>query len=206
MARRKKRATGQDIVRNMGLFWSRDKVRSRGHRGIGRARLAGRRASAKRKGHVDFWKQTGIYALYADYHLVYVGQAGLTDQSCLGNRLKIHLTDDLAGRWNMFSWFGLQAIRKSDNEVGTRGNLKVTSRAHLANVLEGILIEVAEPPLNSQKGRFGRRVERFVQIDDRDDTDDTSESKILVAVNKLDDKLMKTKSQLTNAIRRVGRA
>jgi hypothetical protein len=32
-----------------------------------------------------------------NYHLVYVDQAGLTDQSCLGNGLKNHLRDDLAG-------------------------------------------------------------------------------------------------------------
>jgi hypothetical protein len=70
---KKKKASGQKIISNMGLFWRRDQVRWKGNRGIGRARLAGRRRSAKRKGEVDFWKQTGIYALYAEYDLIYVG-------------------------------------------------------------------------------------------------------------------------------------
>ena len=105
---KKKKASGQKIISNMGLFWRRDQVRWKGNRGIGRARLAGRRRSAKRKGEVDFWKQTGIYALYAEYDFIYVGQAGLSDQSNLGNRLKHHLTDDLAGR----------LVRPSDGQSG----------------------------------------------------------------------------------------
>jgi len=86
--RRKKQDKGQSIVHNMGLFWKRDLVRWRGNRGVGRARLAGQRQTAKRRGEVNFWKQSGIYALYADYRLIYVGQAGLSDRSFLGSRLK----------------------------------------------------------------------------------------------------------------------
>lgn len=197
MPNRRSRVVGQDIVRNMGLFWHRDKVRWKGDRGGG-PRLGGRRKSEKAKGVVNFWKQTGIYALYADYVLVYVGQAGLSDKGCFGHRLKQHQKDDLAGRWNMFSWFGLQKVLR-DNKVGQRGEVKVTSRAHIANVLEGILIEVAEPPMNSQKGRFGRRVERYIQNDDSDEFAAQADEKI-AAIEKL---LKDTKKQLTNAVERV---
>lgn len=204
MAARKKRDRGQKIIANMGLFWRRDKVRWRGNRGIGRARLAGKRQSAKKKGVVDFWKQTGIYALYADYHLVYVGQAGLSDLSCFGNRLKQHQTDDLAGRWDMFSWFGLQKVRSSDNKVGKRTKLSVSSRAHLANVLEGILIEVAEPPMNSQKGRFGRRVERYIQEDDSaQPAAEADEKKMIAKLSALDAELRDAKRQLTKTVRQA---
>jgi hypothetical protein len=199
---KKKKASGQKIVTNMGLFWRRDQVRWKGNRGIGRARLAGRRRSAKRKGEVDFWKQTGIYALYAKYDLIYVGQAGLSDQSNLGNRLKHHLTDDLAGRWDMFSWFGLQTV-KADNKVGKRAKLSLSTRAHLANVLEGIIIEVAEPPMNSQKGRFGGRVERYIQVDDSLDSLSDANKTILRSIDKLEEKVEQTKEQLRRAIKKV---
>jgi len=200
---RKKNYSGQNIIRNMGLFWKRDQVRWKGNRGIGKARLAGKRRAAKAKGEVDFWKQTGIYALYADYHLVYVGQAGLSDKSFIGTRLKQHLTDDLAGRWDMFSWFGLQVVREGDNKVGKRTKLSVSSRAHLANVLEGIIIEVAEPPMNSQGARFGKRVERYIQIDDSMNPSDESEKRICAYLKQMEVKLDRTKDQLKWAIKKI---
>jgi hypothetical protein len=201
---KKKKASGQKIISNMGLFWRHGQVRWKGNRGIGKARLAGRRRSAKRKGEVDFWKQTGIYALYDEYRLIYVGQAGLSDQSNLGNRLKHHLTDDLAGRWEMFSWFGLQRVN-ADNKVGKRAKLNLSTRAHLANVLEGIIIEVAEPPMNSQKGRFGGRVERYIQVDDSLDSENEGSKKILRSIDRLEQKVEKTKEQLKKAIKKVSK-
>jgi hypothetical protein len=201
--RKIKKDRGQRIIANMGLFWSRNKVRWKGNRGIGSARLAGKRRSAKTRGVVDFWKQTGIYALYAEYHLVYVGQAGLSDQSCLGNRLKQHLTDDLAGRWDMFSWFGLQKVKATDNIVGKRAKLSVSSRGHLANVLEGIVIEVAEPPMNSQKGRFGRRVERYIQEDDSVESALTYHQKVLSILDAHDEKLSALKKRLATTIKQT---
>jgi len=186
----------------MGLFWKRDLVRWRGNRGVGPSRLAGQRQTAKKRGEVDFWEQSGIYALYADYRLIYVGQAGLSDRSFLGNRLKRHLTDESAGRWDIFSWFGLQKV-KGNNELGMRSEVKISSRADLANVLEGILIEVAEPPMNSQKGRFGRRVERYIQVDDSTDANEVLMGHIDRAFDNLDKKIEKTKKALDKAIKRA---
>lgn len=168
MARKK---PGKTIIANMGLFWDRRNVRWRGNRRIGKRCLLGLRKRAKRTGEVDFWLQAGIYALYTDdYELVYVGQAGLGDASCLGNRLLSHTRDDLAGRWDIFSWFGLRKVNRN-NTLGARFKLANTTNPILANVLEGVLIEVAEPPMNSQKGRFGPRVIRYLQAlpDEADD-------------------------------------
>ena len=109
------------IIANMGLFWHRDKVLWSGDRRVGPKRLLGVRAGAKRSGDVDFWRQVGVYALYADYRLVYVGQAGIGDTSSIGNRLKKHTTDDLADRWDMFSWFGLRKV-KQNQALGARFN------------------------------------------------------------------------------------
>jgi hypothetical protein len=206
MAIRKIRDAGQKIVRNMGLFWDSNSVRWKGNRGIGEKRLIGKRATAKRGGNVNFWDQTGIYALYtADYRLVYVGQAGLTDQSCLGSRIKAHLNDDLAGRWRLFSWFGLQAVRTTDNELGKRAKLSITRRGDLANVLEGIVIEIAEPPMNSQRGRFGRRVERYLQIDEGPKPQLAENERIHKEIGKLQESVQRKTKQIMRAISRASR-
>jgi hypothetical protein len=190
MARNKKRDSGQEIIANMGLFWKREKVRWIGNKRENRE-LAGIRANEKKAGSVDFWGQTGIYALYnADYHLVYVGQAGFGDKSCIGDRLKHHRNDDLAGRWDMFSWFGLRKVTNK-HELGNKPQRKSGVLSAIGNVLEGILIEVAEPPMNSQGGKFGKRVERYLQVDESADKDAKSHEKILNEISKLSTKLKK---------------
>jgi hypothetical protein len=204
MARRATQGEGQNIIKNMGLFWDSNNVRWRGNRGIGEKRLIGRRATAKRGGEVNFWDQTGIYALYAaDYRLVYVGQAGLTDQSCLGDRIKTHLSDNLAGRWRLFSWFGLQGVRTTDNELGKRAKLSITRRGDLANVLEGIVIEIAEPPMNSQRGRFGRKVERYLQKDEGPKPQLAENEKIREEIGRLQTSVQKKTKQIMKAIHRA---
>ena len=113
---------------------------------------------------IDFREQRGVYVLYANYDLVYVGQAGAGEQRLL-TRLRNHLRDDLAGRWNRFSWFGV-------NRVLAAGNLAADADAvhppipDVLNHIEAILIHAAEPPLNRQGGRFGETVERYFQVRD----------------------------------------
>ncbi len=184
----------QRVIKNMGLFWRCEEVRWAGNRGIGGGRLAGERAKNKRLGEVDFWKQKGIYALYDNHHLVYVGQ---TSKSGLGSRLKQHYFNDMVGRWNMFSWFGmLKATRQ--NKLAVPWETKYTFRSHLADILEGIVIAVAEPPLNGQEGRFGEKVEYFLQVDDRI----PDEKKQKEIINEIDGKLKKYVKKLLRAIRR----
>lgn len=150
------------LIANMGLFWRKDAVLWRGNRRTGRHALLGKQRGAKKQGAVNFWNQVGIYALYAEYELVYVGQAGLGDKACIGSRLFHHTKDDLAGRWDMFSWFGFKQVKKN-NDLGAKKKRAGATWPQLADVLEGVLIEVAEPPQNSQKGRFGPGVRRYLQ-------------------------------------------
>ncbi|MEO0963192.1 MAG: GIY-YIG nuclease family protein, partial [Pseudomonadota bacterium] len=64
--------------------------------------------SASQDNTVDFRQQRGIYVLYdGNFNIVYVGQAGAGNQDLFG-RLKNHLTDHLASRWSLFSWFGVR--------------------------------------------------------------------------------------------------
>jgi len=145
------------IIANMGLFWKRDLVDWRGLKG----RLPGTEQNAKKEGEVDFADQVGLYALYAEYHLVYVGRAN-TGQGCLGRRLKNHTGDHLAGRWDSFSWFGLKNVVKDG--LGKKFNAKPRVPWDvLVRVLEGVLIEVAEPPQNGQGGCLNE-VKQYLQV------------------------------------------
>lgn len=152
------------LVRSIGLFWREDFVFW--GRGSNRGRLLGVPSKALTQQPIDFRDQIGVYALYADYELVYVGQVGAGAQT-LFNRLKHHRKHDLAGRWNRFSWFGVRRVINN----GRLSN--ITAAAHpqlniVLNHIEAILIHAAEPPMNGQGGRFGDSVTRYLQFrDDR---------------------------------------
>jgi len=193
LVKKTQREYSQNIIKNVGLFWQRDKVLWAGNRGIGEKRLMGKNSKQKRNIGINFWKQSGIYALYNNYNLVYVGQ---TRKSRLGQRLKDHLSDDLAGRWNMFSWFGFQKV-KANGELSIEAKIKITHPDHLKDILEGIVIAVAEPLMNGQQGRFGPNVERYLQIDESNlsNQDETQKSILskLEMLEKKTNKILKTR-------------
>src|SRR6266550_6104025 len=99
---------GRNLITSYGLFWKLDQTEwlsGDGHKG--KQRLLGR---LKKKGSrlrvADFWLQTGIYVLYGNYGLYYIGVSGRQ----LGKRIHDHLTDDHAGKWDRFSWFGFREV------------------------------------------------------------------------------------------------
>lgn len=150
------------LIRNMGLFWKRADVFW--GRPKNKGALKGIKRSAKRGDAIDFWEQSGVYALYANYRLVYVGQAGRGNKR-LGSRLRKHTRDDLAGRWDTFSWFGLHDVTTGGVLSGTAVNRSAKAN-EILDIVEGILIAAAEPPLNRQGGRFGDGVDRYLQVRD----------------------------------------
>ena len=155
----RKRKYRQLLVRNIGAFWRRDQVfwGSPGKAG----HLYGVPQDWTTAPCTDFWHQKGVYALHANYNIVYVGQ---TRKWGLGPRLKDHCWDHLAGRWNQFSWFGVRNVRTTDGTLSEPPTMRVLSLETVLDHLEGVLIEVAEPPMNGQDGRFGDHVVRFEQI------------------------------------------
>ncbi len=151
------------LVHTVGLFWEDNKV-FWGH-GNQAGALLGVPSQNVLADPIDFRDQLGVYVLYADYTLVYVGQAGGEHYRLL-HRLRQHRTDDLAGRWNRFSWFGLRRVLES----GTLSSVKETwqpTRLEVLNHLEAVLIHAAEPRLNRQGGRFGEEVARYLQVRDQ---------------------------------------
>ena len=152
------------LISNFGLFWRVEDVAWGRQKQAGT--LQGKLASAKRNGVVDFREQSGIYALYANYDLIYIGQTGSGSQKLLA-RLNQHRQHELAGRWNMFSWFGTRAVNQGGDLKAEKLGAK-SSHQIVLNHLEAILIHVAEPALNRQGGKWGAKVEQYVQYRDED--------------------------------------
>lgn len=152
----------QSLISNMGLFWRADNVFW--GRPNNEGRVLGVPARNRSLAAIDFREQEGIYALYADYRVIYVGQT--TAAQGLHKRLNQHLSDDLAERWDRFSWFGLRKWNEGSNTLGMSPSTRHVPTNLLLDHAEGILIHAIEPPLNRQYGRFGDDVVRFLQVRD----------------------------------------
>jgi hypothetical protein len=152
------------LIQNYGLFWRRDEVhwgkqKNNGH-------LKGKHA--KRARPVNFRDQQGVYVLYDEnYRIVYVGQAGGKNNQRLLGRLRQHRSDQLAGRWTKFSWFGVQGVDHRSYTLNGEPPA-APSVADVLNHIEAILIVAGEPPLNRQGGKFGSKVEQYFQFRDPD--------------------------------------
>ncbi len=147
------------MIRTYGLFWKVEDV-FWGRQNL-QGELLGSKTQSAKAVPVDFRDQRGIYALYADYDLVYVGQTG-GGKRRLFNCLKGHLSDHLTERWNRFSWFGTQWVTKSHRLSTDTAKVGATVGKAL-NILEAIVIAVAEPSLNLQRGRWGE-AEQYYQF------------------------------------------
>lgn len=140
------------IIRSFGMYCQRDLVVWRSE-----ARMFGKQQAMAKS--VDFGRQKGIYILYDQHTVVYVGRS--IDRP-LGKRLYDHTIDRLGSRWNRFSWFGLL-------DVTPEGSLQevpmATSLAALIGTLEALLIESLEPPQNRKRGDDFSAVEYIQDID-----------------------------------------
>lgn len=150
------------IISSLGLLWREDHV----FWGAGKqsGSLLGVPATNVTAPAIDFRDQVGIYVLYSDYKVIYVGQSGSGNQK-LFKRLRQHRKDDLAGRWDRFSWFGTRRVIHGKRLSGKGERFRPT-RYTVLDHIEGILIHACEPPLNGQGGRFGKNVKRYLQVRD----------------------------------------
>ena len=159
------------MIQSFGLHWRIDRVAWGRQKVAGRLLGAASRSSKARP--VDFREQRGIYALYADYELVYLGQTGAgTDR--LFKRLKAHKNDHLSERWNRFSWFGTQWVTKENVLSKDTAAVSQTVEAAL-NMLEAVSIAIGEPRLNLQRGKWGEATQ-YYQYWDEEITEDDEDS------------------------------
>lgn len=158
------------MIENFGLHWRAEKVF------WGRPNdsdtLLGARSRSRSARPVDFRYQRGIYALYADYDLVYVDQTGSAQDDRLFKRLKAHRNDHLSERWNRFSWFGTQWVTQQHALSAEAAKIAATVPAAL-NILEAMAIAISEPRLNLSRGRWGDAVQ-FFQFTEKDQSEEES--------------------------------
>jgi len=106
-------------IHAFGLFWRCEEIDwFPGAGKSGAFRLLGRRG--KNTGTLrltDFRDQHGIYILYGNYGPHYVG---LTRTQGLGARLKQHMSNENANRWDRFSWFGFKQVLTQKDDDGLR--------------------------------------------------------------------------------------
>jgi hypothetical protein len=96
--------------------------------------------------------------------LIYIGQTGGKGQKLL-SRLKQHRRDQLADRWDKFSWFGTRQVLNNGHLKADKDSTH-TTHGEALNHMEAILISVGEPPLNRQGGKWGKEVEQYIQVRD----------------------------------------
>lgn len=162
------------LIRTYGLHWSIEHVKW-GRQGAGNSgALLGVFTRSSKAETVDFRNQRGIYALYADYELVYIGQTGSGNQRLL-KRLRDHMGDHLSERWNRFSWFGVNGVSSSTHKL-----YKDTKAAHpqigvVLDILEAVSTAIAEPRLNLQRGHWAKTTKKYYQYRQSPNIDDDAE-------------------------------
>lgn len=129
----------ESVIRCLGMYWQRDLVVWKND-----PRIYGKQQALSKP--VDFGGQRGIYILYDQHTVVYVGRS--VDRP-LGRRLFEHTIDRLGSRWNRFSWFGLLDV--TDDGKLVEAQLRVALPSLIAT-LEALLIEALEPPQNRKRG------------------------------------------------------
>lgn len=160
------------MIYNYGLLWQRDHIFwGKGGKGDNPAHLRGMTYRSKRKTPspdaetVDFRTQIGVYVLYYDFELVYVGQTGGNTKkgeegTDFYTRLNQHKADSLADRWTRFSWFGTRKVL-TDGALGAITDGVKLQRADFLNILEAMMISISEPKLNRQSGTWEPAQEYF---------------------------------------------
>ena len=155
------------LIGAYGTFWDRDLVNWNAHgwRLLGRQGL--KRGTLK---VADFRKARGVYVMYSDTGIYYVGLA--SGSNGIGGRLHDHLTDEHGKSWSRFSWFAFDS--PSETETHPDGVLKQEQWPSvegkdtvMIREMEALLIAVTDPPGNRSKTRFAFAPDEWHQVAER---------------------------------------
>ena len=135
------------LIKAFGTFWNPDIVE---WGSVGAGNKGSLKGTIKRNNKsylINFWDAKGIYVLHADFRAIYVGKAFSTP---IGKRLRDHLTDRFAGRWDMFSWYSVSSPRTTQLDVSQPGQRQLKPET-VVNTLEALGILIADPSLNRKR-------------------------------------------------------
>jgi hypothetical protein len=157
--------TGRSLISSYGLSWKVEDTEWVPNGRKGKRRLLGHLGSKRSSLRVaDFWSQSGIYVLYGNYGLYYVGIAAQ-----LGRRLRKHLSDKHAKEWDRVSWFGFRQVTHQRNSAGLMvlGRSEAMSSIRLNKArhdIEAILFRAFAGPGNDKHPHFGNKLQQWEQI------------------------------------------
>ncbi len=143
------------LTKSIGVYWNRDNILWKNEPDMFGVQKEGANP-------VNFKNQIGIYILFDQREIIYVGQA--IDQP-ISKRLMQHTNDRLSGRWNRFSWFGFFGVAENGELYIDAKKYEHVAFSELADTLEGVLIESIEPRQNRKKGNSFASLE-FMQFED----------------------------------------
>ena len=109
---------------------------------------------------VDFENQIGVYILFKEQRIVYIGRAG-KGEGTVFSRVKDHHATGDKGTWDTFSWFGFRP-------VGIDGTLQPVRESSMwyeeeIRDIEALLIYVLNPPNNLRSGDY-RHIPQYFQL------------------------------------------
>ncbi len=138
------------LIRAFGQFWNPEIIEWGKQGPSNKGQLLGDVRIGTKYVTIDFWEAKGIYVLFDRFKCVYVGKAL---ESSIGFRLRSHLSDRFAGRWDMFTFFSVSTVNKIKKNTRDPGQRQVTKGTTI-NTLEALAILVADPNLNRKRERF----------------------------------------------------
>ncbi|MGN6292438.1 MAG: hypothetical protein ACTHMV_06790 [Chitinophagaceae bacterium] len=139
------------LIRAYGQYWNPDIIEWGKQGPTNKGKLLGDvRFKDGKTIPIDFWDAKGVYVLFDRFKCIYVGKALETS---LGFRLRSHLSDRLAGRWDMFSFFSVSTVNKTTKNTRNPGQRQITQGVTI-NSFEALAILVADPSLNRKRERF----------------------------------------------------
>lgn len=134
------------LIKTYGEYWNPDIIEWGGD-GDGDGKLLGKIKKDRNWHNIDFWDARGIYVLHSEFKAIYVGKS---EKTTIGMRLRDHLTDRLAGRWDMFSWYSVCKPRFTQGDVSSPGQAQFKP-ADVISTLEALAILIADPSLNRKR-------------------------------------------------------
>ncbi len=138
------------LIATYGTFWNPDAVHWGARGRANPARLIGTTWYRGREIEIDVFPGVGVYVLYKDYQVVYVGKAA-AETSTLGVRLRDHLTDRLEGRWDSFSFYLVNRVNQVEPRLANAPASRLVEPKETAETIEALLIDLANPPLNRRR-------------------------------------------------------
>lgn len=137
------------LIKAYGLQWKPEEIYENNIHSS-RKSFRGLVKKGNKKYEIDFWKAKGIYALFYDFEIVYIGKV---TENRLGTRIASHWRYRKE-QWNTFSFYSFSDIDFKNGKVKTTSKKSIIDINMAIKTIEAIIINTAVPFNNKQETRF----------------------------------------------------